>query len=279
MRIGAHVSTRDGYRGAARVAVATGGNAFQYFPKNPRSLNVKAFDRRDAEACADWCRTNGVTSVAHGPYPVNPAAEGEAARKMALSTLNDLDIAEACGSVGVVVHFGVYKGKDPLQGYRNIIQWLNAVTSAWTGKAKVLLENLAGDHGDIGTTPEELVQIRNLCDSPGKIGFCLDTCHLFASGGWKPGGWTAFAERAGSLGYWDALEAVHLNDSRYPSGSRKDRHAAIGEGWIGEEGFRELLSAPGIRRVPLILETPAEEDGTHRQQMALVKRWGEESDP
>ncbi|WP_123040650.1 deoxyribonuclease IV [Cohnella candidum] len=277
MRIGSHVSTRDGYRGAAVQAAAIGGNAFQYFPKNPRSLHVKPFDRRDAAACAEWCRENAVSSIAHGPYPVNPAAEGEAAETMALSTLNDLDIANTCGSIGVVVHFGVYKGTDPLQGYRNIIQWLNAVTSAWTGDAKILLENQAGDHGIFGTTPEELVQIRSLCAEPGKIGFCLDTCHLFASGEWKPGKWEAFAERARSLGYWDALEAVHLNDSKYESGSRRDRHAVLGKGFIGEDGFREMLSTPEIRRVPLLLETPEETGGTHREQLALAKRWnGEE---
>jgi deoxyribonuclease-4 len=276
MHIGAHVSTRDGYRGAALRAAAIGGNAFQYFPKNPRSLQIKVFDRREAEGCAAWCREHSFRSVAHGAYPVNPAAEGEAAERMMLSTLNDLEIAEACGSIGVVVHFGVYKGKDPLRGYQNIIQWVNRVTSAWEGGAKILLENLAGDHGPFGMTPEELVQIRSLCRHPERIGFCLDTCHLFASGEWRPGAWNAFADRARSLGYWEELAAVHLNDSRYPPGSKKDRHAAVGEGWIGEDDFRALLSAPEIRRVPLLLETPAGPDGTHRDQVALVKRWMED---
>ncbi|WP_276351409.1 deoxyribonuclease IV [Cohnella caldifontis] len=276
MRIGAHVSTREGYRGAAVRAASIGGTAFQYFPKNPRSLQIKAFDRREAESCAEWCRERGMVSVAHGPYPVNPAAEGEDAARMAQSTRNDLDIAEACGSVGVVVHFGVYKGPDLLQGYRNVIQWINTVASAWKGKAKILLENLAGDHGLFGVTPEELVQIRGLCDFPESVGFCLDTCHLFASGEWAPGAWRRFEERARKLGYWDALEAVHLNDSRYPSGSRRDRHAVIGEGWIGEAEFRALLRTPEIRRVPLLLETPTDISGTHKIQVELIKRWWEE---
>ncbi|MDB4866197.1 MAG: deoxyribonuclease [Cohnella sp.] len=277
MRIGSHVSTRNGYREAARRAAAIGGDAFQYFPKNPRSLRIKEFDRSDAQSCAEWCRENGVVSIAHGPYPVNPASEGEPAEVMVQSTKNDLEIAEACGSIGVVVHFGVYKGKDPLQGYRNIIQWINSVTSGWQGKVKVLLENQAGDHGIIGTTPEELVQIRNLCASPDQVGFCLDTCHLFASGQWTPGKWVDFAERARKLGYWDAIAAVHLNDSRYESGSRRDRHAVIGKGWIGEDDFRELLATPELRNVPLLLETPSGEDGTHRDQVALVRRWSEEA--
>ncbi|MFC5700037.1 deoxyribonuclease IV [Cohnella faecalis] len=277
MRIGSHVSTRRGYREAAKAVAAMGGNAFQYFPKNPRSLQLKAFDSRDAKSCAAWCEENRIVSIAHGPYGVNPAAEGEAARLMAACTLNDLEIAEACGSLGVVVHFGVFKGSDPLQGYRNVIQWINTVTAAWQGKSKVLLENQAGDHGPSGTTPEELAQIRALCREPEKVGFCLDTCHLFASGEWAPDRWATFVERATKCGFFDGLEAVHLNDSRFPSGSRKDRHAPIGEGCIGLDGFKPMLASPEIRGIPLFLETPAGQDGTHRDQIELVRRLGKEA--
>lgn len=272
MRIGSHVSTRNGYQKAAEYAVSIGGNAFQYFPKNPRTLVPKTFDRNDSQKCASWCAEHDVLSIAHGPYPVNPAAEGEAALKSALCTLNDLEIAEACGSIGVVVHFGTYKGQEPLKGYQNIIKWLNSVTSLWEGKAKILLENQAGDHGPMGTTPDELMQIRSLCDSPEKISFCLDTCHLLASGEWRQGEWQAFTERAEKLGFWDHVAAIHLNDSRYPSGSCKDRHASIAKGWIGETGFRELLATPLFRQVPLLLETPASEDDTHRDQLITVNQ-------
>ncbi|QJD82552.1 deoxyribonuclease IV [Cohnella herbarum] len=272
IRAGSHVSTRHGYRKAAENAVAIGGTAFQYFPKNPRTLELKSFDKTDAAKCAEWCGLNGIQSIAHGPYPVNPASEGDAARRMALCTLNDLEIAEACGSIGVVVHFGHYKGKDPLQGYRNVIQWINSVNALWNGQAQILLENQAGDHGSMGTTPEELMQIRSLVEQPEKVGFCLDTCHLFASGEWKPGGWTDFADRARKLGFWDAVRAVHLNDSRYPSGSRKDRHAAIAEGWIGREGLVSLFATPELRDVPFVLETPAGETAPHRDQLKLVRQ-------
>jgi deoxyribonuclease-4 len=276
-RVGSHVSTRYGYRKAAEYAAAIGGKAFQYFPKNPRSIEPKKFDISDAQKCAAWCMDNDVVSIGHGPYPVNPAAIGEASQRMALCTLNDLEIAEACGSIGVVVHFGNDKGKDPLQGYRNVIQWINSVTSLWNGKALILLENQAGDHGPMGTTPEELMQIRSLIQEPDKVGFCLDTCHLFASGEWRQGEWLLFAERARRLGFWEFARAIHLNDSRYPSGSRKDRHARITEGWIGKEGFHELLSTPELQGVPLVLETPTGEDGTHRGQVKLVQQMQEEA--
>jgi len=276
-RLGLHVSTRGGYREAAARAADAGLGAFQYFPKNPRSLRIKAFDRQDANDCAACCREHGIVSIAHGPYPINPATSGEEARRMAASTLNDLEIAEACGSHGVVVHFGVYKGPDPLQGYRNVIDWLNLVTAAWTGQAKVLLENQAGDHGAFGTTPEECVQIRSLCNHPERIAFCLDTCHLFVSGEWPPGNWPAFEQRARTLGYWNALAAIHLNDAVFAAGSRRDRHAAIGEGRIGEAAFRKLLATPELRAVPLVLETPAGSNESHLKQLALIRQWAEEA--
>jgi len=271
MRVGCHVSTRRGYEGAAKDAVRLGGNAYQYFPKNPRSLRPKSFDAAEASRCAEWCRRHGVVSIAHGPYPVNPAAEGEIAEAMAACTRNDLAIAEACGSLGVVVHFGHARDPDPLEAYRRIIGWVDRVLAEWEGQAKLLLENQAGDHGPMGTTPEELTSIRSLCAKPGSVGFVLDTCHLLASGQWNGADWDDFRERAERLRFWDGLTALHLNDSRCPAGSRKDRHARIGEGHIGLDGFRSFLSTPELGETPMLLETPAGADGTHAGQIALVK--------
>ena len=280
MRIGCHISIRGGYLAAAERAAALGCGAFQYFPKNPRALGVKAFDRADARRCAEYCRERGIVSVAHAPYPVNLAAERPDARgRMAASLLNDLEIAEACGSIGVVVHFGVYKGADPLEGYRFIIEALNAVLDRWDGGAKLLIENQAGDHAPMGTTPEELVQIRRLCARPDRIGFCLDTCHLFASGEWNGRNEAEWLGRARALGYFDHLAAVHANDSAFGSGQRRDRHAPLGAGRIGAEGFRRLLEAPELKRLPAILETPETGDLPHARQMRLLREWLGEDEP
>lgn len=278
MRIGCHVSIRGGYAEAAIRAAGLGCGAFQYFPKNPRSIGVKAFDRADARRCAAYARERGIVSIAHAPYPVNLAAERPDLReRMAASLLNDLEIAEACGSIGVVVHFGVYKGADPLAGYRLIIEALNAVLARWDGGAKLLIENQAGDHAPMGTTPEELVQIRRLCVRPERVGFCLDTCHLFASGEWNGRNEADWFRRAEALGYFDHLAAVHANDSAHESGRRRDRHAPLGAGRIGEDGFRRLFAPPALRRVPVILETPETDDLPIGRQMRLLREWmGEE---
>ncbi len=277
VRIGGHLSIRGGYAKAAETAYRLGAGAFQYFPKNPRSLTVKDFDRRDAERCREFSRRNGILSVAHTPYPSNLAAtpgddSGQYERTV-LSLRNDLEIAEACGSVGIVVHFGTYKDRNPLQGYQNIIQCINEVLNGWQGEAKLLIENQAGDHGDMGMTLEELVQIRKLCAAPELIGFCLDTCHAFAAGMWTGDGDQQFASKAEKLGYWDGLAAVHFNDSKYPAHSRKDRHARVGQGHIGEQGFLQLLEIKAIRKQPLILESETGEDGTYREDIERIRRW------
>lgn len=275
--VGGHLSIRGGYTGAAQAAVASGAGAFQYFPKNPRSLTVKDFDRQDAERCRKLCEQHGILSVAHTPYPSNLAVDRNAPREQFERTVdslrNDLEIAEACGSLGIIVHFGTYKAGNPLQGYQNIIQCINEVLSGWQGQAKLIIENQAGDHGDMGITLEELVQIRKLCHLPDSIGFCLDTCHAFASGMWGGRDDRAFDGRASELGYWDGLTVIHLNDSKYPANSRKDRHARVGEGYIGEAGFRKLLKLDAVQGIPCIFESEKGEDGTYREDMERVRRW------
>jgi len=269
LRIGCQISIRRGYYGAAQTAQSLGLGAFQYFPKNPRSLGVKAFDYGDASRCAVFAAEAGLISAAHAPYPVNLAAgDARLGELTAQSLLNDLEIAAACGSVGVVVHFGKFREKDSLQGYRNIIQCLDGIASAWKGGALILLENQASGPG---TALEEMVSIRSLCRRPEMIGFCFDTCHAFASGLWDGRNWESVERRGEELGYWQHLKLVHLNDSRYPSASGKDAHANIGRGRIGKEAFRDLLRSPHIRKRPLILETPAAPGLSVPEEIQVVK--------
>ncbi|MFD0697122.1 deoxyribonuclease IV [Paenibacillus sp. GCM10027628] len=279
MFIGSHVSTRCGYIGAAKTALSIGANAFQYFPMNPRSLSTKVFNLRDAEACAQFCRDHGILSIGHAPYPLNPAVEDVDREIMVRLLINGLEITDACGSVGLVVHFGKYVGKDPLQGYKNIIQCLNSATRAYNGTSLILLENQAGEGAQLGLTLEEMAQVRKLCEQPGKIGFCLDTCHAFASGMWSGDGWKELEARAGRLDYLPYLKAIHLNDSVHPYGSRRDRHANIGAGYIGDAPMRQLLSSRQLQHIPIVLETQTAGDGTHRDEILHVKSLAGKEDP
>lgn len=272
MYFGCHVSIRRGYLEAARTAKAIGAGSFQYFPKNPRSLSVKSFDRRDAESCASFSEKHGLLSVAHAPYPTNLAVPPSELREATVrSILNDLQICEACGSIGLVVHFGKWKGDDALAGYRHIIETLNEVLREWEGRALVLLENQAGESGGMGTTLEELTQIRRLTARPEQIGFCFDTCHAFASGLWTGRNWDEVESTGRELQYFEHVRAVHLNDSRYPAASGKDRHANIGQGRIGEENLRFFINLSWLAKVPVVLETPVSTNFNHLQEIAWLK--------
>jgi deoxyribonuclease-4 len=272
MFIGSHVSTKGGYSEAAKLAYNIGANAFQYFPKNPRSLSLKAFNPVDAKACAQFCVEKGLLSIGHAPYPLNLAAAEAQHSVMIDALLNSLEITNACGSIGLVVHFGKFAGKDMLEGYKNILQILNKALRQWQGQALILLENQAGEGKHMGTTFEELTQIRVLSDYPEKIGFCLDTCHAFASGLWNGDNWSEVEVNGEKLGFWAHLKAIHLNDSVYPSGSFRDRHANIGHGFIGGDRFRILLNSAYARDIAVVLETGKAADGTHRDEIKYVRQ-------
>ena len=129
---------------------------------NPRSLSTKLVNQRDTSACAQFCLEHGILSIGHAPYPLNPAADEVEREHMVKLLKNGLEITNACGSVGLVVHFGKYIGKDPLQGYKNIIQCLNSATEGYEGSSFILLENQAGEGSQLGLTMEEMVQVRKL---------------------------------------------------------------------------------------------------------------------
>nr|WP_311315853.1 deoxyribonuclease IV [Neobacillus sp. MER 74] len=278
MIYGSHVSIRNGYLGAAKQAVANDASAFQYFPKNPRSLSIKDFDREDAKNCKQFCKQHQLQSIAHTPYSTSLTPSEDKRKLTIASLLNDLEIANACGSIGVVVHYGSQISQtDPLASYHLMLAMLNGVLSQWDGDCLILLENNAGTKGALGTTFEELVQIRNLCDYPEKIGFCLDTCHAFASGLWTGGNSGDLLENGESLGYYAELKAIHLNNSKYPTGSKKDRHANIfhTNGLIQAHQLMELITSPVFKGIPLVLETPDDEGMTHREEIEMLKqKWG-----
>lgn len=242
-----------------------GAHAFQYFPKNPRSLNIKAFDRQSASQCEAFCKENEMVSIAHTPYPTNPSATGEKAQWVIDSLRNDLEIAEACGSIGIVVHFGSTSG-DPIEGYQQMIRTFNEVLADWTGKALLLIENNAGKGDQLGTTMEELAKIRSLVDAPEKVGFCLDTCHAFASNLWNGKDWENVLKRGEELDFIPHIKAIHFNNSVYPNGSRKDRHAPINDGEIPWKAMVAILKTKALRNVPFILETP----GPHEAEIKLM---------
>ncbi|WP_209122163.1 deoxyribonuclease IV [Alkalihalobacillus sp. BA299] len=274
MYVGSHISIKNGYFAAAKMAHSIGASAFQFFPKNPRSLKVKDFDVNDAERCAQYCKTHNIRTIAHTPYPTKLIPDNQNDDNQILASIkNDLEIAKACGAVGIVVHFGTTKKLEPLEGYQKMIEMLNRVISNWDGNTILLIENNAGAGTDMGLTFEEMVQVRKLSDYPEKIGFCFDTCHAYASGIWDGDNWSALEEKGIELEYFTHLKAIHFNNSKYPYGSRKDRHANLESGHISKEQWLTFLSADFIKDIPLILETPHDAPNIHELEIQLIKKW------
>ncbi|WP_078427098.1 deoxyribonuclease IV [Alkalihalobacterium alkalinitrilicum] len=274
MYVGSHISIRNGYFSAAKTAHSIGASAFQYFPKNPRSLKVKNFDIDDAKQCAQFCMKHDIRSIAHTPYPTKLIPETKDEEELIVASVkNDLEIAEACNSVGIVVHFGTTKKLEPLEGYQKMIKMLDQILINWEGSTLLLIENNAGAGTEMGLTFEEMVQIRNLSDYPEKIGFCFDTCHAFASGLWDGDNWKDLLVRGMELDYFAHLKAIHFNNSKYPYASRKDRHASIINGHITKEQWQDFLSTPFIKEIPLILETPNDEPNIHENEIQFIKKW------
>ncbi len=271
MQIGSHVSIRKGYLAAAQTAVSIGADACQFFTKNPRSLSVKQPDMHDAARCKAFVQEHHLSAVVHSPYPVNLAADDDALREAIVQTVvNDLEIADACGAVGVIVHFGHYKGPDPLQGYKNILQCIENILQRFAGEALLLIENQAGGAPPMGTTWDELAQIRELSSQPERIGFCFDTCHAFASGLLSRVPVHSLLDDARVNDYFNHVKAIHLNDSAYPAGSGKDRHAPLGQGWMGE-WLREFIQQVRHLPIPAVLETP--DKNLHPQEISMVRQW------
>ena len=273
MKFGCHVSIKDGYLAAAKHAASIQASAFQYFPKNPRSLSVKNYDPEDTHYCKQFTKENKLVSVSHAPYPAVLTAAASGKRKQLVeSILNDLEISEACGSLGVVVHFGkLLNANQPLESYKLIIDSLDEILRRWDGNAKILLENNAGNPGSFGTEIEELVKIRELLEFPEKLGFCLDTCHLFASGIWNGDNWNHILTKGTELGYFDHLNVIHLNNSKYESGRGKDRHSNILiDGFITRNQFTDIIESSQLAGLPFILETP-EDIITHKEELRQLR--------
>ncbi|WP_309137845.1 deoxyribonuclease IV [Paenibacillus sp. SC116] len=280
---GCHIKLSGGYVRMAERAIALyeqeGCSSFQFFAKNPRSLQVKHFIATEAERCRQLMELYRLRSVIHSAYPLNLATsihdQLEAAIQHIHSLCNDLEIAEATGAIGVVVHFGVVKKSNRLEGYRDILTTLNTVLTMYKGPALILLENQAGLYGGIGSTLEEHVQIKQLCIAPDRVGFCFDTCHAYVSGLWHADdclGTEQLIRHGEQLGYWDDVEVVHVNDAAEPFGSMRDRHAQLGKGHISLAAMKELLSASQLNGVMNVLETPASDVSLHHAEWEILRQ-------
>lgn len=271
LRIGCHLSSSKGFLAMARTAESIGADTFQFFTRNPRGGAAKEWKREDVQAMLAYFEKAGIAKpLAHAPYTLNACAKEERIRQFALETLAD-DLERLALIPGAMYNFhpGSHVGQGPEKGIELIADVLNRTLRAGQDTV-VLLETMAGKGSEIGRSFEELRGIIDRVELADKLGVCLDTCHVW-EGGYD------IAERLDDvLREFDEviglgrLKAVHLNDSKNPCGAYKDRHEKIGQGHIGLEAFRRIVTHPLLKELPFYLETPNELDG-YRDEIALLR--------
>lgn len=274
--IGCHLSSSQGFLAMGETAVSIGANTFQFFTRNPRGSKAKAIDTRDVQAFLAFSAQHQLgTLVAHAPYTINPCSKDAHTREFARMTLaDDLERMEYLPGNLYNFHPGSHTGQGTDAGIAEIADTLNAILKP-EHRTTVLLETMAGKGTEIGSRFEELREILDRVELTEKMGVCLDTCHV------SDAGYDIVGDLDGVLTVFDRviglhrLRAVHLNDSLNPLGAHKDRHARIGEGYLGTEAFRRIVTHPALQGLPMVLETPNELPG-YAREIALLKKLHEE---
>ena len=265
--LGCHLSIAGGLARSIDAAETLGNNALQIFTHSPSVWRMKPIDEEEAARFGERRRASDVRYlVVHTMYLLNLATPDDTLYERSVDGLiEEADRAASIGANALVTHLGAHVGSGIQPGIERIVGALDRVAGATSdpGILRLLLEDTAGSGTTIGSSFDELAGIFASLGNPERFGVCLDTCHAFAAGYDLR---TADAvektlERFDRVVGLDRLEMIHLNDSRFPLGSRRDRHAHIGRGEIGATGLAAVVRHPRLRELPFLLETPKEIDG------------------
>ena len=270
-QIGCHLSASKGFFHMGKEAVALGGNTFQFFTRNPRGGAAKAIDEKDVESFKAFAKENGIHVIlAHAPYTLNACSADESTREFAKNTFaDDLKRMEYVPGNLYNFHPGSHVKQCVEIGIDYITQMLNEVLKP-EQTTKVLLETMAGKGSEIGRSFEELRAIIDRVELNDHLGVCLDTCHVYDAGYDIVNDLDGVLKQFDEIIGIDRLYAIHINDSKNPFESHKDRHEKIGEGSIGTEAFERIINHPMLADKPFFLETPNELDG-YAKEIALLK--------
>lgn len=240
-----------------REALGIGANVFQFFTRNPRGGAAKAIDPDDVNAFLAFAKENDMSHfLAHAPYTLNACAADERIRTFARETFaDDLKRMEYIPGNMYNFHPGSHVKQGMDEGIRIISETLNLVLTE-NQKTTVLLETMAGKGTEVGSRFEELRAIIDRVELSDKLGVCLDTCHVHDAGYDIVNDLDGVLDEFDRIIGIDRLRAIHLNDSKNPLGSHKDRHELIGKGHIGIDAFRRIINHPRLKNLPFYLETP-----------------------
>lgn len=262
IRIGCHLSVSKGYLAMAKTAVSINADTFQFFTRNPRGGKAKAIDEEDIIKYKEYAAEHGIDRIlAHAPYTLNACSSGESVREFAYTAMSeDLKRMEYIPGQMYNFHPGSHVGQGVEKGVELIAELLNKVMFPEM-TTTVLLETMAGKGSEIGGRFEELNAIIERTELSDKLGVCLDTCHVYDAGYDIVNDLESVLDEFDRIIGIDRLKAIHINDSKNPFCSHKDRHEKIGEGYIGIKAFERIVNNPYLNKLPFYLETPNELEG------------------
>ncbi|MCR1950867.1 MULTISPECIES: deoxyribonuclease IV [unclassified Clostridium] len=271
LNIGCHLSTTKGFENMGKEALQIGANTFQFFTRNPRGGKAKEIDMDDMEGLLKIARENNfATILAHAPYTLNACSADERTREFAREMMaDDLNRMELMPNNLYNFHPGSHVKQGVEVGINYIVDLLNSVLSK-EQTTTVLLETMAGKGSEVGRTFEEIAEIISRVELKEKMGVCLDTCHIYDAGYDIVNDLDGVLEEFDRIIGLDRLKAIHLNDSKNPFKSHKDRHEKIGEGSLGLEAITRIINHPKLKHLPFFLETPNELDG-YAKEIELLR--------
>lgn len=271
--IGNHLSSSAGFLAMGKEATKLGANTFAFFTRNPRGGAAKAIDEADAQRLCEYLKENNFGKiVAHAPYTMNVCAAKEDIRKFSVEMLSD-DMSRMEYIPGNYYNFhpGSHVGQGEDVATELISEALNRALKA-EQSTTVLLETMAGKGSEMGRSFQELRAIIDKVELKDKIGVCLDTCHVWDGGYDIVNNLDQVLSEFDEIIGLDRLKALHLNDSMNECGAHKDRHQKIGQGYIGSEGLKAVVTHPLLQDKPFILETPNDDAG-YKAEISLIRSW------
>jgi deoxyribonuclease-4 len=271
MLIGAHVSQSGGLQKAVGRGVERGAEAIQIFNQSPRMWRPTAYDEEDFAAFREALERSPIKAVLiHAVYLLNCASEDREIRQKSLrSLIQSLRVGDAIGAAGVVLHPGSAKKGEVPKAIKRAGKVISEALKE-SQRCQLHLEDTAGAGGTLGRSFDELEALFEAADGDGRLGMCLDSCHLYASGYdiSTAQGLRDTLDKCDRVVGLKRLRSLHVNDSMTPYGSNRDRHALLGEGQLGERGCGVFLSEPRFEKLPCVLETGA--DGAPSAQDVAV---------
>lgn len=270
--IGCHLSVTKGYHHMGKEALSIGADTFQFFTRNPRGGSSKKLDMADVSSLLALMQAHQFGPVlAHAPYTVNPCSADARVREFAFEVfVEDLEKLQAIPGTYYNFHPGSHVGQGTETGIMLITELINRVMFPEM-TTTILLETMSGKGSEIGRSFEEIKAIIDGVHQTESIGVCLDTCHVYDAGYDIAHHLDSVLDDFDRIIGLDRLKAIHLNDSKNPMGSAKDRHERIGEGFLGLDAIENIINHPKIKHLPFYLETPNEIPG-YAEEIALLKR-------